>query len=104
MFIFKLHEDNDSMPTLLEKIGNRSVMVDENLPLALADVLREKGLSVRHVNEMNKPMSDNHILIQMHDTDVLITKDRHFRFVVGKSRSIFIEPGTTIEQLLAMVG
>ena len=93
-----------SMPTLAEKIGKRTVLVDENLPLVLAHALREKGLSVRHVKEMHLPMSDTHIQIQRYDTDVLLTRDRHFRFKLGKGRSILIKSWKTKEQMLAMVG
>ena len=92
-----------SMPTLLEKIGNRTVLIDENLPIDLVELLRQKGLSVRHVAEMNRPMSDTHIQIIMYDTDVLLTRDRNLRFKVSKSRAILIKGTKTKEQLLAMV-
>jgi uncharacterized protein with PIN domain len=92
------------MPSLIERIGNRTVLIDENLPLALAKALRQKGLSVRHVCEMKRPMSDTYIQIIMSDTDVLLTRDRNLRFKVSKSRAIFIKGMKTKEQLLAMVG
>lgn len=91
------------MPTVLEKIGNRTVLIDENLPTALAEALRQKGLSVGHVAEMNRPMSDTHIQIITYDTDILITRDRNLRFKVSKSKAILIKRMKTKEQLLAMV-
>jgi predicted nuclease of predicted toxin-antitoxin system len=92
------------MPTLLERIGNRTVLIDANLPNQLAEVLRKKGLSVRHVNEIDRSMRDTHIQIIMYDSDVLLTKDREFRFKLSKSRAILIKPWKTKDQLLAMVG
>lgn len=92
------------MLTLLEKIGNRTVLIDENLPIALAEALRKKGLSVRHVAEMNRSMSDTYIQIIMYDTDVLLTRDRNLRFKVSKTRAILLKSTKTKEQLLAMVG
>lgn len=92
------------MPSLVERIGDRTVLIDENLPLALAKALRQKGFSVRHICEMNRPMSDTFIQIIMSDTDVLLTRDWNLRFKVSKSRAILIKGTRTKEELLAMVG
>lgn len=92
------------MPTLLEKIGNRTILVDANLPIALAEALRDKGLSVRHVCEMNRRMPDSNIQIIMSETDVLITRDREFRFKLSKSQAILLKHWKTTEQLVALVG
>lgn len=92
------------MPSLIERIGSRTVLVDANLPIELAESLRERGLSVRHVNEIDPNMSDTHIQIIMYETDVLLTRDRNFRFKLSKSRAILLPATKRTEQLLAMVG
>ncbi len=56
----ELDHEKFTKPTLFERIGNRTVIIDENLLLVLAFAFRERGLSVRHVSEMHLPMSDTH--------------------------------------------
>ena len=80
------------MPSLKDRIGERFVLIDANLPLALAESLRGRGLSVRHVSEMNPTMSDTHVQIIMWPNDVLLTRDRNLRFKVGKGKSILLSP------------
>jgi uncharacterized protein with PIN domain len=91
------------MSALKEKIGNRTVLIDANLPIELAESLRRGGLSVRHVSEMNGTMSDTHIQIIMWPSDVLLTRDRNLRFKVGKTKSILLPPRKSTAQLLALI-
>lgn len=81
------------MSSLIERIGNRTVLIDSNLPVQLADSLRKKGLSVRHVNEINPRLSDTHIQIIMLPTDVLLTRDGNLYWKL-KGKAIFLGLGT----------
>jgi predicted nuclease of predicted toxin-antitoxin system len=79
------------MTSLLERIGNRSVLVDACVSPRLAKALRAKGLSVRHMNEINKRMPDTHIeLFVLEPTDVLITHDRMFARFLGPRKAILL--------------
>jgi len=88
------------MPTLLETIGNRTVLIDSNLPIQLADSLRRARLSVRHVNEINPRMSDIHVQNIMLPTDVLLTRDANLYWKV-KGKAIFLGLGTSTRRNVA---
>jgi uncharacterized protein with PIN domain len=64
-------------------------MIDACLSIHLAKYLREKGLSVRHVSEINPRLSDTHIKYMMLQTDVLLTRDRDFYKQLGNRRAIY---------------
>ena len=88
------------MSRLTEKIGNRTVLIDSNLPIQLATSLRKQGLSVRHVNEINPRMSDTHIQIIMYPTDVLLTRDGNLYWKL-KSKAIFLGIGSKTRRKVA---
>jgi hypothetical protein len=58
-----------------EKIGNRTVLIDANLPIQLAESLRKKWLQVRHVCEINTKTSDSHIHEIVWPIDVSLMRD-----------------------------
>ncbi len=91
------------MPSLLERIGNRTVLIDANLPIQLADSLRQKGLSVRHVSEINPKMSDTNIQNIMYPTDVLLTRDGNLYWQLGRGRAIFLGLGTKTRRRVAEI-
>lgn len=79
------------MVSLIERIGNRTVLVDACVPVHLARALRRAGLSVRHMNEINPRMPDTHIeYLIMLPSDVLITHDRLFARFLGPKRAILL--------------
>ena len=88
------------MSRLTERIGNRTVLIDSNLPIQLADSLRKAGLSVRHVNEINPKMPDTYIQIIMYPTDVLLTRDGNLYWKL-KGRAIFLGIGTKTRRKIA---
>jgi hypothetical protein len=88
------------LTSLIQQIGQRTVLIDSNLPIQLADSLRKAGLSVRHVNEINPKMSDTHIQIIMHPTDVLLTRDGNLYWKL-KGRAIFLGIGIKTRRRIA---
>ncbi len=70
----------------------RTVFIDSNLPVQLAESLRKKSLLVRHVNEINPRMSDTHFQITMLSTDVLLTRDGN-QYCKLRDRAIFLGLG-----------
>ena len=85
---------------MIERIGNRTVLIDSNIPNQLADSLRKAGLSVRHVNEINPRMSDIHIQIIMLPTDVLLTRDGNLYWKL-KGKAIFLGLSTKTRRNVA---
>ena len=59
------------------------------MSIHLARYLRQKGLSVRHVAEINPALPDAHIEFLMLPSDVLLTRDRDFYKQLGKDRAIY---------------
>ncbi|MEP0825923.1 MAG: hypothetical protein HRF40_10590 [Nitrososphaera sp.] len=79
------------MTSLIERIGNRTVLVDACVSVRLAKALRKVGLSVRHMNEINPRMPDAHIeYLIMLPSDVLITHDTFFARFLGPKRAILL--------------
>ncbi|HXG06592.1 MAG TPA: DUF5615 family PIN-like protein [Nitrososphaera sp.] len=79
------------MTSLIERIGNRTVLVDACVSVRLAKALRKAGLTVRHMNEINPRMPDAHIeYLIMEATDVLITHDTFFARFLGPKRAILL--------------
>lgn len=71
-------------------IGNRSVVVDACVSKDIADTLRDGGLTVRHVCDINPSLADDEIARLMTKDDVLITRDYKFYCTLGTARAIYI--------------
>jgi hypothetical protein len=86
------------MTSLLERIGNRTVLVDACVSPRLAKALRKAGLSVRHMNEINPRMPDAHIeILVLEPNDVLITHDRMFARFLGPRKAILLGQHATMK-------
>ncbi|WP_148680884.1 DUF5615 family PIN-like protein [Candidatus Nitrososphaera gargensis] len=76
---------------MIERIGNRTVLLDACVSPRLVKALRKAGLSVRHMNEIKPSMPDAHIeYLIMLPSDVLITHDTFFARFLGPKRAILL--------------
>lgn len=88
------------MPSLEKRIGKRTVVVDANLPVHLAQSLRRKGFSVVHVVEVNPKMPDIQIQAMMRPTDVILTCDRRL-YIILRPNAIFLTIGKKTRRRVA---
>jgi hypothetical protein len=76
--------------SLLTKINGRRVMIDACVSRDLANSLRNSGLVVRHVADINSALGDHEIAKMMHADEVLITRDYRFYRTLGDARAILL--------------
>lgn len=79
---------------LLDKINGRRVIVDACVSRDLANSLRNRGLVVRHVADINSALKDQEIAMLMHADEVLITRDQRFYRMLGERRAILLVSGS----------
>lgn len=80
--------------SLVGRINGRRVIVDACVSRDLANSLRNSGLVVRHVADINTALEDHEIARMMHADEVLITRDYRFYKVLGEARAILLAPGS----------
>lgn len=80
--------------SLVSKINSRRVIVDACVSRDLANNLRNSGLVVRHVADINSALKDHEIAKMMHADEVLITRDYKFYRMLGEGRAILLAPGS----------
>lgn len=78
--------------SLVSKINGRRVIVDACVSRDLANGLRDSGLVVRHVADINSALQDHEIAKMMHADEVLITRDYRFYKTLGEARAILLAP------------
>jgi hypothetical protein len=74
------------------RIGKRRVIVDACVSREVAGSLRNNGLIVRHVVDINSKLKDLEIAALMYPDEVLITKDCGFYRLLGKEKAILLSP------------
>lgn len=79
---------------LVSKINGRPVIIDACVSRDLASKLRNAGLVVRHVADINTALKDHEIAKMMHPDEVLITRDYRFYRALGDARAILLAPDT----------
>lgn len=77
---------------LLKKINDRKVLVDACVSRDLANSLKNLGLTVRHVADINTALKDHEIANLMTADEVLITRDYGFFKRLGEARAILLAP------------
>lgn len=77
-------------PNLISKIDGRPVMIDACVSRELAKSLRDRGIAVRHVADINTALKDHEIASMMHADEVLITRDHRFYRMLGEARAILL--------------
>ncbi|MEW6604069.1 MAG: DUF5615 family PIN-like protein [Thermoproteota archaeon] len=80
--------------SLLSRINGRRVIIDACVSRDLANGLRNAGLVVRHVADINSALKDQEIAMMMHADEVLITRDQRFYRMLGHSRAILLASGS----------
>ena len=80
--------------SLVSRINGRRVIVDACVSRDLANSLRDSGLVVRHVADINSALGDHEIAKMMHADEVLITRDYRFYRMLGEARAILLYPGS----------
>jgi hypothetical protein len=80
--------------SLVGRINGRRVIVDACVSRDLANSLRDSGLVVRHVADINSALGDHEIARMMHADEVLITRDYRFYRMLGEARAILLSPGS----------
>lgn len=78
--------------SLVNKISGRRVIVDACVSKDLAKNLKNCGLVVRHVADINIMLKDHEIAKMMHADEVLITRDYRFYRTLGETRAILLAP------------
>jgi uncharacterized protein with PIN domain len=78
--------------SLVNKISGRRVIVDACVSKDLANNLKNSGLVVRHVADINIMLKDHEIAKMMHADEVLITRDYRFYRMLGETRAILLAP------------
>lgn len=78
--------------SLVARINGRRVIVDACVSRDLANSLRNSGLEVRHVADINSALGDHEIAKMMHADEVLITRDFRFYRMLGEPRAILLSP------------
>src|SRR5919201_5062920 len=81
-------------PSLISRINGRRVIVDACVSRDLATNLKNSGLMVRHVADINSALKDHEIAKMMHADEVLITRDYRFYRMLGEARAILLAPGS----------
>lgn len=76
--------------SLISRINGRRVIVDACVSRDLANSLKNSGLVVRHVADINSAMQDDEIARIMHADEVLITRDYRFYRMLGEARAILL--------------
>ena len=76
--------------SLITRINGRRVMIDACVSRDLANGLRDSGLTVRHVADINSALGDHEIAKMMHADEVLITRDYRFYRMLGESKAILL--------------
>ncbi|MEP0825054.1 MAG: DUF5615 family PIN-like protein [Nitrososphaera sp.] len=79
---------------LLERINGRRVIIDACVSRDLANGLRNAGLMVRHVADINSALKDHEIAMMMYADEVLITRDQRFYRMLGQARAILLASGS----------
>jgi uncharacterized protein with PIN domain len=80
--------------SLVSRIKGRRVIVDACVSRDLANNLKNSGLVVRHVADINTALKDHEIAKMMHEDEVLITRDYRFYKMLGEARAILLAPGS----------
>jgi hypothetical protein len=81
-------------PSLISRINGRRVIVDACVSRDLATNLKNSGLMVRHVADINSALKDHEIAKMMHADEVLITRDYRFYRMLSEARAILLAPGS----------
>lgn len=76
--------------SLVRRIDGRRVIVDACVSRDLANSLRNVGLVVRHVADINTALKDHEIARMMYADEVLITRDHRFYRMLGEARAILL--------------
>jgi len=74
------------------RIAGRRVIVDACVSREIASNLRNNGLIVRHVVDINAKLKDLEIAALMYPDEVLITRDFGFYRLLGKEKAILLSP------------
>lgn len=77
---------------LLNKISGRKVLVDACVSRELANALKNHGLDVRHIADINTAMKDHEIAKLMYQDEVLVTRDYGFFKMLGEAKAILLAP------------
>jgi hypothetical protein len=80
--------------SLISRINGRRVIIDACVSRDLANNLKNSGLVVRHVADINNALADHEIAKMMHVDEVLITRDYRFYRVLGEARAILLAPAS----------
>ncbi len=91
---------------LVSRINGRRVIVDACVSRDLANRLRNSGLIVRHVADINTALKDDEIAKMMYQDEVLITRDYKFYKMLGEAKAILLASRSdtvrTAEKLIKM--
>lgn len=82
--------------SLASRINGRRVIVDACVSRDLANNLRNSGLVVRHVADINSALEDHEIAKMMHADEVLITRDYRFYKLLGEARAILLASASNV--------
>jgi hypothetical protein len=74
----------------MNTISGRRVIVDACVSRVLAESLKQAGLKVRHVADINTALKDHEIAKLMHPDEVLITRDYRFYKMLGDAKAILL--------------
>lgn len=80
--------------SLVSRINGRRVIIDACVSRDLANNLRNIGLVVRHVADINTALKDHEIAKMMYTDEVLITRDHRFYRTLGEARAILLASGS----------
>jgi hypothetical protein len=81
-------------PSLLSRINGRRVIIDACVSRDLANNLRNSGLMVRHVADINSALKDHEIAKMMYADEVIVTRDYRFYRMLGDAKAILLAPGS----------
>jgi uncharacterized protein YaiI (UPF0178 family) len=77
---------------LVSKINGRNALVDACVSRELANALKNNGIAVRHVADINTALKDHEIARLMAPDEVLITRDYGFFKRLGEAKAILLAP------------
>lgn len=80
--------------SLLSRINGRRVIVDACMSRDLANNLKNSGIVVRHVADINTALKDQEIANMMYADEVLITRDYRFYKILGEAKAILLAPAS----------
>lgn len=80
--------------SLVSRINGRRVIIDACVSRDLANRLRNAGLVVRHVADINTALKDYEIAGMMYADEVLITRDHRFYRMLGEPKAILLAAGS----------